>query len=102
MSGGETTDEDWEDERDLWLEEPSEDDRSLSLSPMNCEGEGRMVSTEVPGWKSTDKVREAEIRLPSTRGGKARSSSENEAEEPESERERSVPELGISMAPARE
>ena len=45
----ETTEEDWEDERDLCPEKLSEGGRSLSLSPMSCEGEGRIVSAEVPG-----------------------------------------------------
>jgi len=49
----EMTEEDWEDERDLCLEKLSEGGRSLSLSPMSCEGEGRIVSAEVPGWNST-------------------------------------------------
>ena len=45
--------EDREDESDPWPEWASEDDRSLILSPISCEGEGRIVSAEVPGWKST-------------------------------------------------
>jgi hypothetical protein len=53
VSGGEKADEDREDERDLCLERPSGDNRSLNLSPTSCEGEGRIVSAEVPGWKST-------------------------------------------------
>jgi hypothetical protein len=59
----EVVDEDREDERDRRPKKPSEDNRSLSLSPMSCEGEGRIVSAEVPGWKSrgTGKSRGVEI-----------------------------------------
>ena len=49
----EMTEEDWEDERDLCPEKLPEGGRSLNLSPMSCEGEGRIVSAEVPGRNST-------------------------------------------------
>lgn len=45
-------DEDREEESDAWPDWPSEDERSLSLRPTSCEGEGRIVSAEVPGRKS--------------------------------------------------
>ena len=63
MLGGEVTDEDWDDERDLCLARGSEDSRSLNLSPVSCEGKGRIVSAEVPGRKSTgtDKTGGADV-----------------------------------------
>jgi len=96
-------DEDREDERDLCPKRP-EDNRSLSLSPMSCEGEGRIVSAEVPGWKSTGTVksRGGEMRVSSREGCKARSSSDSETVELEFEGERLMPEPGESIAPTRE
>ena len=104
VSGEEVSDEDREDERDLCPKRPSEDNRSLSLSPMSCEGEGRMVSAEVPGWKSTGtgKSRGAEMRVSLREGDKARSSSDSETVELEFEGERLMPEPGESIAPTRE
>lgn len=63
---------------------------------MSCEGEGRIVSAEVPGRKSTDKERGARMRLSSTGGGRTKSSSDNEMDELELERERSAPVLKVS------
>lgn len=104
VPGGEMTDEDREEKSDVCLERPSEDNRSLSLSPMSWEGEGRIVSAEVPGWKSTgaDKTKGKEIWLSSRGGDETKSSSENEMEEWELGRERLIPELRASIAPTRE
>ena len=104
VSGGEMIDEAREDRSDVRLERPSEENRSLSLSSMSCEGEGRIVSAEVPGWKSTGtgKARGKEIWLSSREGDEAKSSSDSETGEWEVGRERPIPELSASIAPARE
>ena len=88
MDVGENTEEDWEDERELCLERSFEGGRSLSLSPMSCEGEGRIVSAEVPGRKSTrtDRARGVWDWLSS---GEPKSSSDSEMEGSEFERESS-------------
>lgn len=97
VSEGET-EEDREDESDVCLEWPSENNRSLILSPMSCEGDGRIVSAEVPGWKSTgaDKAGEAMIWSPSRGDGEPRSSSDKETEECEFELEGSTTESRAS------
>jgi hypothetical protein len=76
-------DEDREDESDVWLERPSEDSWSLKPSSTSCGGKGRIVSAEVPGWKSTgtDRTRGVETWVSSRGSSKSKSSSDKETKE---------------------